>query len=148
MKVILTADVKGKGKNGEMVNVSDGYARNFLFPRKLAVAADAQNMTELRNREEAKEHRLAEEKAAAQAAADQINGKNISIKVKCGANGKLFGSITAKEISEAVKSQLNLTIDRRKLSLNDIKALGDYTIDAKLYAGINAKFTVSVEAED
>ncbi len=144
MKVILTADVKGQGKKGEMVNVSDGYARNFLLPRGLAINADAQAMTELRNREESKAHRISEEKAAANASADKINGKTVSMCVKAGDSGKLFGSITSKEVAEAVKTQLKVDIDRRKLNMKDVKAVGDYSVEARLYTGITATFTLNV----
>ena len=141
MKLILTADVKGQGKKGEMVNVSDGYARNFLLPRGLAVEADAQALTELRNREESKAHRIAEEKAAAQAAADKLKGGKVTLKVK------IFGSATAKEVSEAIKAAYALDVDRRKIAMKDIKSLGDYTVTVKLYNGISADMTVSVEQE-
>ena len=147
MKVILTADVKGQGKKGEMVNVSDGYARNFLLPRGLAVNADAQAMTELRNREESKAHHIAEEKAAAQTAADKINGKNVAMCVKAGDSGKLFGSITSKEVAEAVKNQLKVDLDRRKINMKDVKSVGDYTVEVRLYTGIVASFTLSVTAQ-
>ena len=148
MKVILTADVKGQGKKGEMVNVSDGYARNFLLPRGLAVNADAQAMTELRNREESKAHRISVEKAAAQSAADAINQKTVTLCVKAGASGKLFGSITSKEVADAVKSQLKVDIDRRKLNMKEVKAVGDYSVEARLYSGITANFTLRVSAEE
>lgn len=148
MKVILTADVKGKGKKGEMVTVSDGYARNFLFPRNLAVNADAQAMTELKNREDAKAFHIAEEKKAAQSVCDKINGKTVVINAKAGASGKLYGSITSKEIAEEIKKQFSVDIDRRKISVNDIKAAGDYSADIKLYNGIAAKLTVSVKVAE
>lgn len=148
MKVILTADVKGKGKKGEMVTVSDGYARNFLFPRNLAVNADAQAMTELKNREDAKAFHIAEEKKAAQSVCDEINGKTVIINAKAGASGKLYGSITSKEIAEEIKKQFSVDIDRRKISVNDIKAAGDYSADIKLYNGIAAKLTVSVKVAE
>ena len=148
MKVILTADVKGKGKKGEMVTVSDGYARNFLFPRNLAVNADAQAMTELKNREDAKAFHIAEEKKAAQSVCDKINGKTVVINAKAGASGKLYGSITSKEIAEEIKKQFSVDIDRRKISVNDIKAAGDYSADVKLYNGIAAKLTVSVKVAE
>ncbi len=148
MKVILTADVKGKGKKGEMVSVSDGYARNFLFPRNLAINADAQAMTELKNREEAKAFHIAEEKKAAQAICDKINGKTVIINAKAGASGKLYGSITSKEIADEINKQLSANVDRRKISVNDIKAAGDYSADIKLYNGIAAKVTVSIKVSE
>ncbi len=147
MKLILTADVKGKGKKGEMVNVSDGYARNFLLPKGLAVEADNQALTELRNREESKAHRIAEEKAAAQAAADKLNGGKVTLKVKAGSSSKLFGSVTAKEVGEKIKAEHGIDIDRRKIVMKDIKALGDYAVTIKLYTGISAEMTVSIVQE-
>ena len=147
MKLILTADVKGKGKKGDMVNVSDGYARNFLLPKGLAVEADAQALTELRNREESKAHRIAEEKAAAQAAAGKLNGGRVVLKVKSGASGKIFGSVTAKEVGDAIRAAYQLDIDRRKIVMKDIKSLGDYSVSVKLYSGISAEMTVTVEQE-
>ncbi len=148
MKVILTADVKGQGKKGEMVNVSDGYARNFLLPRGLAVNADAQALTELKSREESKAHHIAQEKAAAQTVADTINGKTVSLCVKAGASGKLFGSITSKEVADALKTQFKVDIDRRKLNMKDVKAVGDYSVEARLYSGIIATFTLNVTPQE
>ena len=144
MKVILTADVKGKGKKGEMVTVSDGYARNFLFPRNLAINADAQAMTELKNREDSKAFHIAEEKKAAQAICDKINKKTVVINAKAGASGTLYGAITSKEIAEEIKKQFAVEVDKRKISVNDIKAAGEYSADVKLYNGIVASITVSV----
>lgn len=147
MKLILTADVKGQGKKGEMVNVSDGYARNFLLPRGLAVQADAQAMTELRNREESKAHRIAEEKAAAQATADKLADGKVTLKVKSGTSGKIFGSVTAKEVGDAIREAYGVDIDRRKIVMKDIKSLGEYGVTIKLYNGISAAMTVTVEQE-
>lgn len=147
MKLILTQDVKGKGKKGEMVNVSDGYARNFLLPKGLAIEADNQALTELRNREESKAHHIAEEKAAAQASADKLNGGKITLKVKAGSGSKLFGSVTAKEVGEKIKADYGIDIDRRKIVMKDIKSLGDYTVTIKLYTAISAEMTVSVVQE-
>ena len=100
MKVVLKQDVKGLGKKGELVNASDGYARNFLFPKNLAVEANAQNMSELKNREQAEKYRIATETAAAKANAEKMSGKTIKLTAKAGANGKLFGSVTSKELAE------------------------------------------------
>lgn len=147
MKVILLADVKGQGKKGELCNVSDGYARNFLFPKNLAVEANAAAMSELKSREDAKAHHIKEEKAAAAATAQKIEGKTITLTAKAGANGKLFGSVTAKEVAAGVKQTLGIEIDRKKLTVNDIKAFGDYSAEIKLYNGISAKFTVTVKPE-
>ncbi|MGN1169286.1 MAG: 50S ribosomal protein L9 [Acutalibacteraceae bacterium] len=144
MKVILTQDVKNLGKKGEMVSTSDGYARNFLFPRKLAVEANAQAMTELKNREDSKNHKIALEKAAANEAAAALGGKTVRITAKAGQNGKLFGSVTAKEIAETVKKQFSIDIDKRKITVEDIKTFGTFPAQAKFYQGITADFFVSV----
>ena len=127
-----------------MVTVSDGYARNFLFPRNLAINADAQAMTELKNREESKAFHIAEDKKAAQAICDKINKQTVTIKAKAGASGKLYGAITSKEIADEIKKQFAVDVDKRKISVNDIKAAGEYSADVKLYNGIVAQVTVSV----
>lgn len=145
MKVVLLADVKGHGKKGELCNVSDGYARNFLFPKKLAVEANATAMNELKNREEAKAHHIAEEKKAAEETAAKLDGKLIEISAKAGASGKLFGAVTAKEIAAEINKKFNIDIDRRKMQVADIKQFGEYTADIKLYNGISAKIQVIVK---
>lgn len=144
MKVVLLSDVKGQGKKGELCNVSDGYARNFLFPKNLAVAADSAAMSELKSREQAKEHHKKEEIAAAKAMAEKLEGKTVTIRAKAGANGKLFGSVTSKEIAAEIKNSLNMDIDRKKMTVSDIKNFGEYTAEIKLYTGISAKITVKV----
>ena len=139
MKVVLLADVKGSGKKGELVNVSDGYARNFLFPKKLAKEANAQALNELKNAEESKAFKVKQETEAAQATADKINGKSVSILAKAGQGGKLFGSVTAKEIAEAIKKQYGVDVDKRKIDTKgDMKAFGTYECEVKLYSGITA----------
>ena len=140
MKVILLQDVKGHGKKGELCNVSDGYARNFLFPKKLALQADNAALNELKNREQAAAHHKQEEINAAKETAAKLNGKTVTIKAKAGSNGKLFGSVTSKEIA----SSLGIEIDRKKMSVADIKNFGEYTAEIKLYTGITAKITVKV----
>ena len=145
MKLILTADVKGQGKKGDMVNVSDGYARNFLLPRGLAILADAQAMTELRNHEESKAHHIAEEKAAAEAVAKTLDGGRVTLKVKAGASGKTFGAVTAKEVGAAIKDAFGVDLDRRKIVMKDVKSVGEYPISIKLYTGIAAAMTLAVE---
>lgn len=144
MKVILTADVKGQGKKGELINVSDGYARNFLFKQKLAVEASNAALNELKNREASKAHHIAEEKKAAEADAAKVNGKTVTIKAKAGANGKLFGSVTSREIAEAVEKAFGIAVDKRKITVSDIKAFGTYTAEIKFYNGIIAKLTIEV----
>lgn len=144
MKVVLLADVKGKGKKGELCNVSDGYARNYLFPQKLAVEADNAALNELKNREQSKEHHKQEEIAAAKESAAKLDGKTVNITAKAGAAGKLFGSVTSKEIAEAIKKELGVEIDRKKMNVAEIKNYGEYTAEIKLYQGITAKLTVKV----
>ncbi len=144
MKVILKQDVKGHGKKGELVQVSDGYARNFLLPRGLAVEADAQAMNDLRNKEAAQKHHLAVEKQEAEAAANTLSGKTVKIKARAGQGGKLFGSVTTKEVAEAIKEQFSITIDKRKISMNDVKAFGSYEAELKFTQGVTTKITVVV----
>lgn len=144
MKVILTKDVKGLGKKGEMVNAADGYARNFLFPRGLAAEASAQAMTELKNREQAAEHKLAVDTQNAKDAAAKIHGKTVKISAKAGQNGKLFGSVTSKEVAELVKKEFGIETDKRKISMEDIKSFGTYEAEIKLFQGISAKIFVQV----
>ena len=144
MKVILLKDVKGHGKKGELCNVSDGYARNFLFPKKLAVEADNAAMNELKNREQAAAHHKQEEINAAKETAAKLEGKTVTIKAKAGSNGKLFGSVTSKEIASEIAKSLGIEIDRKKMSVADIKNFGEYTAEIKLYTGITAKITVKV----
>lgn len=144
MKVILTQDVKGLGKKGELVNASDGYARNFLFPRKLAAEANSQAMTELKNREDSKKHKIEVETQQAKASADKISGKTVKVTAKAGQGGRLFGSVTAKEIAAVMKTQFGIDIDKRKITVDDIKAFGTYSATVKLYQGVTAEFSVTV----
>ena len=144
MKVVLLADVKGLGKKGELCNASDGYARNFLFPKKLAIEADNSALNELKNREEAAAHHKQEEIKAAKELAAKLEGKTVTVKAKAGSNGRLFGSVTSKEIAAQIKETLGVEIDRKKMSVADIKNFGEYTAEIKLYQGIVAKLTVSV----
>ena len=144
MKVILLADVKGTGKKEEIVNVSDGYARNFLFPRNLAAEANSQAMTELKNRENSKKHKIDVETQEAKDTAAKINGKTVKVTAKAGQGGRLFGSVTAKEIAAVMKTQFGIDIDKRKISVDDIKAFGTYPATVKLYQGVTAEFSVMV----
>ena len=144
MKVVLLQDVKGKGKKGELCNVSDGYARNFLFPKKLAIEADNAALNEHKNREESAAHHKKEEIAAAKETAAKLDGKTVSITAKAGAGGKLFGSVTSKEIAAEIKAKLGIEIDRKKMNVADIKNFGEYTAEIKLYQGVTAKITVKV----
>lgn len=144
MKVILKADVKNLGKKGELVNTSDGYARNFLFPKGLAVEANATAMNDFNNKESAKKFHKAEEIKAAKEDATKLDGKTVKVTAKAGANGKLFGSVTGKDISLAVKAQLGIDVDKRKISVADIKQFGTYEAELKIYQGISAKISVQV----
>ena len=144
MKVSLTQDVKGQGKKGQLVDVSDGYARNFLLPRKLAVPADAQAMNELKNREDAAKYHKDMEKKAAEEAAATLKGKTVVLHAKAGQGGRLFGSVTAKEVAEEIRRQFGVEIDRRKIDMADIKTFGSYTAGLKLGSGVTAEVTVSV----
>ena len=144
MKVVLLADVKGLGKKGELCNASDGYARNFLFPKNLAVEANAQNMSELKNREQAEKYKIATETAAAKANAEKLSGKTIKITAKAGANGKLFGSVTSKELSEKIADEFGIKVDKKKIAVDDIKQFGTFEFEVKLYTGISAKLFVRV----
>lgn len=144
MKVILKQDVKGQGKKGELVTVSDGYARNFLFPRGLAVEADSQAMNELRNREESAAYHKKVEKDAALAAAETLKGKALTIRAKAGNGGRLFGSVTTKEVADALEKQVGVKVDKRKITMNDVKAFGTYTAEVKLYTGVTAEIQVVV----
>ena len=145
MKVLLLADVKGQGKKDQIINVSDGYARNFLFPKKLAVEADAGALADAKNKEASKQFRLKEEKAAAEALAAKLNEITVVIKTAGGNDNKLYGSVTTKDISEALKSQFGIEIDKRKMELDtQIKAFGTYKVEVKLYTGISGKLNVQV----
>lgn len=145
MKVLLLADVKGQGKKDQIVEVSDGYARNFLFPKKLAVAADAKVMSENKSKEEAKQFRLKEEKAAAKALAEKISTLTVKITATSGADGRLYGSVTSKDIAEKLAEQHKIEIDKRKLVVSEnIKAYGTYEVEVKVYPEISAKLKVVV----
>jgi len=145
MKVVLIQDVKGLGKKGELVNTSDGYARNFLFPRKLAMEANAQAMSELKNREAAEKHRIDTEIAAAKENAAKLEGKTVKLTAKGGANGKLFGSVTSKDVATLISKEYGIALDKRKVVVEDIKAFGTYPVEVKLYNGISASMYVMVQ---
>lgn len=146
MKVILKADVKGSGKAGEMIEVSDGYAKNFLLKKGLAVEANAQNINIKNTKDSAAAHKAQVELDKAKEEAKLIDGKTVVIKAKAGANGKLFGSITSKEIAEAMEKQFNIEVNKKKITLNsDIKNFGDYTFELKLHTKVTAKLNLKVE---
>ena len=149
MKVLLLQDVKGQGKKGEIVNVSDGYARNFLLPKKQAVIADNAVMNELRTKEEAKKHREAEERKAAQENAKKLEGIVVKLYATAGADGKFFGAISAKEVADELLKQTGIEVDKRKIDLKDsIKAFGTYARDVKLYADVTGKLNIVVANKD
>ena len=145
MKVILLCDVKGHGKKDQIVDVSDGYARNFLFPQKKAIPADAKSTSDLRTREESRQFKISEDRKAASALADKIKGVEISIQMGHGQDGRLYGSVTAKDIASELAKKIGVDIDKRKLLLKDaIKAYGKYDVEIKILADITAKFVVHV----
>ena len=145
MKVMLLKDVKGQGKKDEIVNVSDGYARNFLFPRKLAIEADAKALADAKNKEDAKKFKIEQEKAAAREIQEKLQGVTVKIKATAGADGRLYGSITTQDVAKALKEQANIDIDKRKIvSDGAIKAFGSYTLDVKLYPEIVGKVNLVV----
>lgn len=144
MKVILQADVKSLGKKGELVNTSDGYARNFLFPKGLAVEANKTAMNDFNNKETAKKFHKAEELKAAQEVAKRLEGKTFKLTAKAGSNGKLFGSVTAKDVANKIKLETDIDVDKRKIGMNDIKAFGTVETEVKIYQGVSAKIYVQV----
>lgn len=144
MKVILKQDVKSLGKKGDLVNASDGYARNYLFPKGLAVEANASAMNDFNNKESAKKFHKAEEIKAAQEIADKLDGKTFKLTAKAGTNGKLFGSVTSKDVSKKISDDMGVDIDKRKIVMQDIKAFGTVQAEVKVYQGISAKIFVQV----
>ncbi|HJD20956.1 MAG TPA: 50S ribosomal protein L9 [Candidatus Gemmiger faecigallinarum] len=146
MKVILKQDVKNIGRKDEIHEVSDGYARNFLFPRGLAAVADARAMNVARTKSEAKAHHEAEARAEAEALAAKVKDKVVTVKVKGGASGKLYGKVTSKDVAEALSKLIGAEIDKKKVDLpSSIKEFGSYDAAVKLYAGVSAGFKVKVE---
>ena len=145
MKVILLQDVKSLGKKGELVEASDGYARNYLLPRKIAREANAQAMNEYKNAENSKNFKIATQKAQAEQQKKMLEGKKVVMTAKAGQGGRLFGSITAKQVAEEIKKQYNIVVDKRKVVLEcDIKEFGTYKAEVKLYTGISANIDVQV----
>ena len=144
MKVILKKDFQNLGEAADIVNVKDGYARNYLLPRKLAGEANSQAMSELKNRENAEKHRLAVELDNSKKYAESIEGKTVKITAKAGANGKLFGSVTTKDIAEALSKQYSINIDRHKIFCDDIKNCGSYPAEIKFPQGVTANIFVLV----
>lgn len=148
MKVILQADVKGKGKKGDIKEVSDGYARNFLFPRGLAVEANAANMNTIKGQKEAQAFHKEQEKGEALAVKEKIDAASVTLRAKAGDNGKLFGSITNKDVAEALKMQQHIVVDKKKFHMPDgIKTIGTTEVEVRIYPEISAKLKVIVQAE-
>ena len=146
MKVILTQDVKGKGKKGQMIEVSDGYARNYMLPRKLAVEATADAVNTMRMNDKAAAERAAKERAAALEIANQLRAMTLVVTAKGGGAGRLFGSVTNQEIADALKEKTGITLDKRKIVISDtIKSVGTYTVQCKLGYEITAPLTVKIE---
>lgn len=145
MKVILQKDVRGQGKKGQMIEVSDGYARNFLLPKKLAVAATADNVNTMNQQEKARREREAREREAALELAGKLKEMPVRVKAKAGSGGRLFGSVTTKEISAALKEQYGCDIPKTALQSEPIKAFGGYQVKAKLGYEVSAMITVIVE---
>jgi ribosomal protein L9 len=145
MKVILLQDVKGTGTKNQVLNVSDGFARNFLFPKKLAVEATDNAVKEIERKRAVEEKKEQERKEAALKKAAELRGKGITITAKCGDAGRLYGSITAQEIADALKNQHGIEVDKRKIELKDpIRQLGDVKVSVWIYSGITTEMTVSV----
>lgn len=145
MKVILNEDIKGKGKKGDIITVNDGYGRNYLLPRGLATEATPQNLNAAKIANEAKAHKKAVEKQEAEALAKKLSGMSVNVHVKCGENGKLFGSVTAQEIADALQKEHGVSIDKKKIVLADhIKECGEYTVAVKVYAEVQAKLKVNI----
>ena len=148
MKVILKADIKGVGKKDEVINASDGYARNYLFPKKLAVPADVGNMNNLKAKNDSKAFRKEEQLKDAKATAEKLKSITLKFVLKAGENGKVFGGITAKEISEKLKYEYNIDIEKKKIILNEtIKSVGTTKVEMKLNEGVMASVAVMIQAK-
>ena len=148
MKVILTQDIKSVGKKGQIIDASDGYARNFLLPKKMAVIADATNLNELRTKQDANKYRKDMSLANAKELSEKMKDFELIFKIKAGENGKTFGSVTSKDIAEQLNKKYFVEVDKKKVMLDDaIKTLGVYNIEIKLYEGVSGKIKISVVAE-
>ena len=148
MKVILLQDVKKIGKKGDVIEASDGYARNFLFPKKLAQEATESNLHILNNKKENDRKQKLAEIEAAQKLAGELKGKEITIKAKTGENGKLFGAITSKDVAELIKTQYKVAVDKKKIVMETIKVAGGYTIEVKLYPEVTTKMKVVIVPQE
>lgn len=145
MKVILKDNIKGVGKKNEVINASDGYARNFLFPKNLAIEATPENMQKLNSQNQAKQYKKAVEKEQAQKLAKKLEDITVEIKVQAGENGKIFGSVSSKEIAENLEKKYKITIDKKKIEIKEpIKVLGQRTVEVKLFEGVIGKIKINV----
>ena len=148
MKVILKENIKGVGKKDEVINASDGYARNFLFPKNLAVEANAENMSKLKAKQDSNAFKKSQEKEEEQKIADKLSKILLKIKVKAGSNGKIFGGVSSKEIAENLEKQYQIKVDKKKIDLKDtIKTLGTFNVDIKLFEGVVGKVKIDVVSE-
>ena len=145
MKVILKADIKGVGKKDQVINASDGYARNFLFPKNLAVEANAENMSKFKAKQDSNAFKKSQEKEEAQKIADKLSKILMKVQVKAGENGKIFGGVSSKEIAENLEKQYSIKVDKKKIDLKEtIKTLGMFTIEIKLYEGVVGELKIDV----
>lgn len=148
MKVILKADIKGVGKKDEVINASDGYARNFLFPKNLAVEANVENMSKLKAKQDSNAFKKSQEKEEAQKIANKLSKILLKIKVKSGANGKIFGGVSSKEIADNLEKQYQIKVDKKKIDLKEtIKNLGTFSVDIRLFEGVVGKVRIDVISE-
>ena len=148
MKVILKENIKGVGKKDEVINASDGYARNFLFPKNLAVEANAENMSKLKAKQDSNAFKKSQEKEKAEKIAEKLSKILLKIKVKSGANGKIFGGVSSKEVAENLEKQYQIKVDKKKIDLKEaIKTLGTFTVDIKLFEGVIGKVKIDVISE-
>ena len=148
MKVILKADIKGVGKKDEVISASDGYARNFLFPKNLAVEANAENMSKLKAKKDSNAYKKSQEKEEAKKIAEKLSKILLKIPVKAGENGKIFGGVSSKEIAENLEKQYKIKVDKKKIDLKDtIKILGTVTVDIKLFEGVIGKVKLDIISE-
>ena len=148
MKVILKTDIKGVGKKDQIINALDGYARNFLFPKNLAVEANAENMSKLKAKQDSNAFKKSQEKEEAERIAEKLSKIQLRIKVKSGANGKIFGGVSSKEIAENLEKQYQIKVDKKKIDLKEtIKTLGMITVDIKLFEGVIGKVKVDIISE-
>ena len=148
MKVILKTDIKGVGKKDQVINASDGYARNFLFPKNLAVEANKENMSKLKAKEDSNAYKKSQEKEEAERIAEKLSKIQLRIKVKSGSNGKIFGGVSSKEIAENLEKQYQIKVDKKKIDLKEtIKTLGMITVDIKLFEGVIGKVKVDIISE-